>query len=120
MTESNGFLPWTVVAEPTGQNPASYDKEEGQEDVSGTGIIVFLTNGERKVETERVAFNRRSSTQPKKKFETVLKQVLKEATTAATTINNLHAESQRLIAEAKGKTDEADALLSKEPSRSLL
>lgn len=103
---------WTVTCEPVEGNTTGTDKKnEG-------GLIVKLVRltidpgGETKreeVEHSRVAFARKNSKQPKKKFDEALKAEIETARHAAEETNKL----ERQVAEAEARARRAQEALDK-------
>lgn len=98
------FPEWTVIAEPVAANPSATDGNEG-------GLIIKLKRGDdEEFETTRVGYVRRNSKNPDVDFDVQLKIEMGRADIAASILNDLQAEQQRLLSiayeEARDKIKE--------------
>jgi hypothetical protein len=100
---------WTVICEPVEANPDDTGNNQG-------GLVVYLTNGDRRKEVSRVAYVRRNSKNPKTSFEKQLRKEMDKGAMAAKTINDANAavtEAQKALETAE------DDLLNSETASTL-
>lgn len=100
---------WTVVCEPHGDNGgvAKYRDEE-EEDKNQGGMIIYVTDGDKKEEVDRVAFVRRYSGNKSKTFKAALKEALETAQETVDTMNGLQ---EKLAGYAQEKARDPEAAM---------
>jgi hypothetical protein len=106
---------WHVVQEPVGENPSPDGKNM-------SGVVIYITDGVRKVEVSRVGFVRRNTVNKTIGFRRALKQQLDRAYDAVLSLNDLfemtpadEEQKKRMMEEAVEKRERYIAELEKAP-----
>jgi predicted nucleic acid-binding Zn-ribbon protein len=73
---------WEVLLDPVDGNSS------GTSGVNEGGLIVYITDGEKRKELTRIAFNRKNSSQPKKSLDKAISEEVKAAQLVADRIND--------------------------------
>lgn len=87
------MIAWAVLMR------AANGRDESGESI--TGVAVLITDGTNEWEISRVAFNRRVSANPGKMFDTVLREEMEKAQTAADVMNDALDDFDRAKADAQ-------------------